>query len=91
VSRVLRGDVRQGPGGLFVVLRTERGRANEARTVVVVGRHVGYGRAYPRETRALATVAAWPLVGRVMVTAILADGGYIIATRSGAMLPAEES
>lgn len=61
-ARVLRGDVRRYFGVRdVVVLRTERGRAGEARTMVVIGDATTRA---PLETRSLATVAAMPLVRR---------------------------
>lgn len=85
-TRVLRGDVRRAHGRDWIVLRTERGRRGEARTMVVVGSAcpTDEGVAGARETRALATVATWPRVGRVRVS--LRDGGdYYFAPRSGAL------
>jgi len=77
-NRVLRGDVRRGPAGDVIVLYTERGRSGEARTMVTIGAHVEPGVAQARETRALATVDAWPRVGRMRVS-LRPAGGYYVA------------
>lgn len=57
-KRVMVGDVRRAYGCDWVVLAAGRGRRGEARTMVTVGRRGGDH----CETRALATVAAWPIV-----------------------------
>ncbi len=54
------GDVRRAHGREWRVLRKVRGRAGEARTLVVVGDLDGT----PRETRTLAMVESWTLVRR---------------------------
>lgn len=82
-TRVLRGDVRCAYGRDWIVLRTERGRRGEARTMVVVGTTTADGIVYERETRDLATVATWPRKGRMRVSA-RDRGGYYAAPWRGA-------
>lgn len=63
-GRVLRGDVRRDGLRHWVVLGTRRGRAGEARTMVVLGWADHVGAIREQATRPLATVAGWERVGR---------------------------
>jgi hypothetical protein len=81
-KRVMVGDVRRAFGRDFIVLRTERGRGNEARTMAVVGATVASGVAYAKETRSLATVCAWQKIGRMRVS-LREGGGYYVAPWKG--------
>ena len=83
-TKVLRGDVRQSPHGDWIILRTMRGYAGEARTMVVIGRETDDGVAYAFETRTYATVAAWPRIGRMRVSR-RDDGGHYVAPWYGAL------
>ena len=82
-GRVRSGDVRRGPHGqLAVVVRTERGRRGEARTMVVIGLSPEPGVVVSREARPYAIVAGWPLVGRGAIS-IRDAGGYYFASKRG--------
>lgn len=77
MSRVLTGDVRLAYGQRWIIVGTRRGRAGEARTMVRVATAMEDGTARATETRTLATVQEWPLVGSVRVS-LRDDGSYDI-------------
>lgn len=81
-TKVLKGDIRNG----MVVIRTERGRAGESRTVVVMGHMTEPGVVQASETRSLATVQAWAREGRMRISARDA-GGYYVAQWKGVVAP----
>lgn len=64
-KRVLVGQLRR-MGREYVVLRTFRHRG--ATHVVLGVMHAGEGRVVASETRAYATVARWPCVGRMRIS-----------------------
>lgn len=81
-TRVLVGDVRCSIGQDYVVLRTERGRPGEARTMVTVGFSYECGTCFAQAALRYDTVAAWPKKGRMRVSA-RDGGGYYIAPWKG--------
>ena len=93
-NRVLAGDVRDYYGRPWVVIRTERGRKGEARTMVVLGaRNTNgeFGVVYPRETLSLATVQGLRLIGRGSLSPRKSrlspwdDGGHYFSPKWGAL------
>jgi len=80
MERIKIGDIRRAHGRDYVVMFRERGRGGEARTMVLVGERVG-NLIQERETRSRATIAGWPLVGRLRLGPRLGQhGGMPIVT-----------
>lgn len=70
-NQVRSGQLRKsGNGQVFVVIESQRGRAGEEKTMVVVGFLSPDGKKVaPESTRCRSTVADWPVVGRIKLAA----------------------